>query len=61
MKYNELVAFIESASNNLGVDKDDILEIITNPQYSNSINYTIVTDARNIWSDAIRFAEQSVI
>jgi hypothetical protein len=50
-----MVAFIESASNHLGVDKDDILEIITNSEYSKSINYTIVTDAYNVWADAIRF------
>lgn len=55
MRYNEMVAFIESAANNLGVDKDDILEIIMNSQDSKSINYTIVTDAYNIWADAIRF------
>jgi len=56
MRYNEMVAFIEAASNHLGVDKDDILEIITNSGYSTSINYTIVTDAYNVWADAIRFA-----
>lgn len=57
MRYDEMVAFIESASGHLGVDKDDILEIITNSSYSKSLNYTIVTDAYNIWADAIRFAE----
>lgn len=61
MRYDEMVAFIESASGHLGVDKDDILEIITNSGYSKSLNYTIVTDAYNIWADAIRFAtKQSV-
>jgi len=56
MRYNEMIAFIESAANNLGVDKDDILEIIMNPQDSKSINYTIVMDAYNVWADGIRFA-----
>jgi hypothetical protein len=51
-----MIAFIESAANNLGVDKDDILEIIMNPQDSKSINYTIVMDAYNVWADGIRFA-----
>jgi hypothetical protein len=52
-----MVAFIESASGHLGVDKDDILEIITNSSYSKSLNYTVVTDAYNVWADGIRFAK----
>ena len=58
MNFDEVVAFVEACSNHLGVDKDDIFEIIMNPEYSASINYTIVTDAHNVWAEAIRFAEK---
>ena len=60
MKFDEIVAFVNSASDHLSIDKDVIFEIlITEDQdftyQKHGYSYTAVMDTQNIWNDAKKF------
>lgn len=60
MNFDEVVAFVNSTSKHLSIDKDIVFEILITEDQDFSYqqhggNYTAVIDAQNIWNDAKRF------
>ena len=56
MKYNEMIAFVKSCSDNTDIPEDTVYRIVHEIDSNPSMEYTIVRDALNIWQDAIKYA-----
>jgi hypothetical protein len=60
MNFNEVVAFVKSASEHLSIDEDVVFEILVTEDHdftysTHGHSYTAVMDARNIWNNAKQF------
>jgi hypothetical protein len=59
MSYDELKAFINSCSENTGIDENKVYRSVHDLDHNVYSEYTIIRDSLQIWQDAIKYAQSN--